>query len=107
MPYLDWDGDRLPALFFQSMRHPGRRARNSRESMSTWGKERRGVWTFRANPAHTVEFGAEGAFNFLDSALDVEVDAGAGRFPAPIPVANTRVEETRGVCRHSGRDREK
>lgn len=55
----------------------------------------RGVWTFRANPAHTFEFGVEGAFNFLDSALDVEVETPAGRFPAPIPVANARVEETR------------
>lgn len=56
----------------------------------------RGVWTFRASPAHTFDIGAEGAFNFLESALDIELDAGAGRVPVPIPVANTRVEETRG-----------
>jgi len=56
----------------------------------------RGVLTYRMTPEHTLDFGGEGAFNFLDSELDIEVDVGSGRQPVPLPVANTRVEESRG-----------
>lgn len=55
----------------------------------------RGVWTFRATPVQTLEFGLEGAFNVQDSGLNIALDAGAGPTPVHIPVANTRVEETR------------
>jgi outer membrane receptor protein involved in Fe transport len=56
----------------------------------------RAVWTYRAGTAHTFDIGVEGAFNALDSALDIAVDTGAGPRPTPLPVANTRVEERRG-----------
>lgn len=56
----------------------------------------RGIWTFRATPTHSLEFGLEGASNFLDSGLNVSLDAGSGPVPVRIPVANTRVEESRG-----------
>jgi outer membrane receptor for ferrienterochelin and colicin len=56
----------------------------------------RGVATWRASPAHTLEFGAEGAFNFRDTTLDIFNNFGAGPVDASPPVANARVEETRG-----------
>jgi len=57
----------------------------------------RGVVTWNAGGGHTLEFGAEGAFNYLDTALDITFDAqnGAGPQPVVLPVANARVEETR------------
>ncbi len=62
----------------------------------------RAVWSYRASPALTFDMGGEGAFNFLDSALNIEVDAGAGPINVPLPVANTRVEEVRGEVYASG-----
>ncbi len=57
----------------------------------------RGVMTWRAGGGHTLEFGAEGAFNYLDTNLAITFDAqnGAGPQPVSLPVANARVEETR------------
>lgn len=56
----------------------------------------RGIWTFRATPQHTLEFGLEGARNLLDSGLRMTLDTGAGPVAVHIPVANTRVTESRG-----------
>lgn len=46
-------------------------------------------------PDHTVQASLEGAYNALDSELEVIRDTGAGPVPVPVPVANTRIEETR------------
>jgi outer membrane receptor protein involved in Fe transport len=56
----------------------------------------RGVLNWRPLAAHSVSFGAEGAFNYLDSALDIRVQTPLGSINATPPVANTRVEEMRG-----------
>lgn len=55
----------------------------------------RGVLSWRAGESHSLEFAAEGAFNFRDSALDIEVRTSGVTIDATPPVANTRVEETR------------
>ncbi len=66
---------------------------------STEGGERvgRSVLTWRPGGGHTLEFGGEAAFNFLETAFDITFDAqdGAGPQPVALPVANARVEETR------------
>lgn len=50
-----------------------------------------------AAPGHTFEFGAEGAFNFRDTSLDITNQvAGGPPIPVPLAVANARVEEVRG-----------
>lgn len=52
-------------------------------------------WT--ASAAHTLEFGAEGAFNYRDTTLDiVNQPRGGAPMPVPLAVSNARVEETRG-----------
>ena len=52
-------------------------------------------WT--ATPAHTVEFGGEGAFNFRDTTLDIfNRPQGGAPVRVPLAVANARVEELRG-----------
>jgi len=56
----------------------------------------RGVYSWRPAPGNTVEFGAEGAFNFLENQLDIRVRTAAGTVNATPPVANARVEEWRG-----------
>jgi len=56
----------------------------------------RGIFTWKPSDSHAVDFGGEGAFNYLDSALHIAVDVGAGPVPSVIPVAVTRVEERRG-----------
>ncbi len=70
-----------------------------RQMRSTEGGERvgRGVLTWRAGGGHTLEFGGETAFNFLDTAFDITFDAqnGAGPQPVRLPVANARAEEVR------------
>lgn len=52
-------------------------------------------WT--VNPVHTLEFGAEGAFNYRDTTLDI-VNQPRGGIPTPVPLAvsDARVEEVRG-----------
>ncbi len=55
----------------------------------------RGVFSWKPGNSHAVDFGGEFAFNYLDSALDVRVQTGAGTANATPPVANTRVEENR------------
>lgn len=57
----------------------------------------RGVATWRVGGGHTLEAGAEGAFNYLDTSLNITFDAqnGAGPLPVPLPVSDARVEETR------------
>lgn len=66
---------------------------------STQGGERvgRGVLTWRPGGTHTLEFGAEGAFNFLETEFDITFDAqnGAGPQPVVLPVADARAEEVR------------
>jgi len=47
-------------------------------------------------PDHTIELDLEGAFNTLESGLDLTVDRGEGPMPVPVPGSNTRVEELRG-----------
>jgi outer membrane receptor protein involved in Fe transport len=58
----------------------------------------RGVWTLKPSDKHTVEFGLEGAFNYRDQHRSVaNSDTGGPVFtPLSLPVASTRVEETRG-----------
>ena len=63
------------------------------ESGETLG---RAVLSWRPQEEHTLEFGGEAAFNYLDSNLDISVDTGTGPVPANIPVADTRIEELRG-----------
>jgi len=45
---------------------------------------------------HRIEAEFEGAFNTLENALTLMVDEGGGLVEAPLPGANTRVEEVRG-----------
>ncbi len=55
----------------------------------------RGVFSWKPDKSHAIDFGGEFAFNYLDSALDIRVQTGAGVINATPPVANTRVEENR------------
>jgi outer membrane receptor protein involved in Fe transport len=55
----------------------------------------RGVYTIKPSPDRSIDFGAEAAFNMLESELAISVDTGSGPIPSNIPVADTRVEETR------------
>ncbi len=56
----------------------------------------RAVLTWRPSAAHTIDIGAEGAFNFRDTDLQIFNDGGAGPVEQMLPVAATRVEELRG-----------
>ncbi|MBI1362194.1 MAG: outer membrane beta-barrel protein [Alphaproteobacteria bacterium] len=56
----------------------------------------RAVLTWRPGSAHTIDIGAEGAFNFRDTDLQIFNDHGAGPVEQVLPVAATRVEELRG-----------
>ncbi|RYY92571.1 MAG: TonB-dependent receptor, partial [Alphaproteobacteria bacterium] len=51
--------------------------------------------TWRPNTAHTIDFGLEGAFNFRETTLDIFNNNGSGPVAQPLPVSDTRVEETR------------
>lgn len=52
---------------------------------------------WNATPAHTLEFGGEGAFNFRDTSLDIiNQPQGGVAVRVPLAVANARVEELRG-----------
>lgn len=51
---------------------------------------------WRGLPDHTIELDLEGAFNTLESGLDLSVDSGDGPVAVPVPGSNTRVEELRG-----------
>ncbi|CAN0201614.1 unnamed protein product, partial [Chrysoparadoxa australica] len=51
-------------------------------------------WTL--SEAHSLTFGAEGAFNALDASLALFEDLGSGFEEIPLPVSDTRVEELRG-----------
>ena len=55
----------------------------------------RGFLTWRPVPAHTIDVGVEGAFNFRDTTFDIANDFGSGPQPVLLPVADTRVEEER------------
>jgi hypothetical protein len=55
----------------------------------------RGFATWRPSPEHTIDIGAEAAFNFRDTTLDIFNNFGAGPVAQPLPVSDTRVEETR------------
>lgn len=55
----------------------------------------RGFLTWRPDPAHTIDVGIEGAFNFRDTTLDIFNNLGGGPVPQALPVSDTRVEETR------------
>lgn len=70
-----------------------------RQSSGSENGERlgRATLSWRASDAHTLEFGAEGAFNFRDSTLSISNQAPGGPIvPVALDVANTRVEEIRG-----------
>ncbi len=57
----------------------------------------RAALSWKASDAHSLEFGAEGAFNYRDSELSISNQAAGGPIvPVALDVANTRVEETRG-----------
>ncbi len=55
----------------------------------------RGFLTWRPNAAHTIDIGTEAAFNFRDTTLDIFNNNGSGPVAQPLPVSDTRVEETR------------
>ncbi|MAP94916.1 MAG: hypothetical protein CMK07_08195 [Ponticaulis sp.] len=55
----------------------------------------RGFLSWKINPAHTVDAGLEGAFNFRDTTLDVAYDFGSGPVPQALAVSDARVEEVR------------
>ena len=55
----------------------------------------RGFFTWHPDPAHTIDIGVEGAFNFRDTTLDNFNNLGGGPEAQPLPVSDTRVEETR------------
>lgn len=55
----------------------------------------RGVATFNPSASLTLEFGVEGAYNFLDSNVVLAIDEGAGPVPQNLPISNTKVEEYR------------
>lgn len=55
----------------------------------------RGVFSWKPGGGHAIDWGAEAAFNFLDSALDINAQTQLGTIDATPPVANTRVEEER------------
>jgi Outer membrane protein beta-barrel family len=56
----------------------------------------RGAMTWKASDMHTLEFGAEGAFNSRDNALSISNQAPGGSIVlVALEVANTRVEELR------------
>lgn len=55
----------------------------------------RGVFSWKPGGGHAIDWGGEVAFNFLDSALDINVQTPLGAIDATPPVANTRVEEER------------
>lgn len=70
-----------------------------RQSSGSENGERvgRAAITWKASDVHTLEFGAEGAFNFRDSTLSISNQAPGGPItPVALDVANTRVEEVRG-----------
>lgn len=68
------------------------------QSRETRNGERivRGRLKWTMSPAHTLEFGAEGAFNYRDTTLDI-VNQPRGGAPVPVvlAVSDARVEETR------------
>lgn len=56
----------------------------------------RGVWTLRTDPANTLEVGAEGALNYRNQARSLGFSSNGGPFsPIFLPIASTKVEETR------------
>lgn len=55
----------------------------------------RGFATWRPNATHAIDIGAEAAFNFRDTTLDIFNNNGSGPIAQPLPVSDTRVEETR------------
>ncbi|MEZ6030613.1 MAG: TonB-dependent receptor [Hyphomonadaceae bacterium] len=55
----------------------------------------RGVMSWKPVKEHAIDWGGEVAFNYLDSALDIEVQTPLAIIDATPPIANTRVEETR------------
>ncbi|MBI1234411.1 MAG: outer membrane beta-barrel protein [Alphaproteobacteria bacterium] len=55
----------------------------------------RQAFTWTPNEAHTIEFGAEGAFNARDSFVALTYDDGTTLTAIDLPVANARVEERR------------
>jgi hypothetical protein len=76
---------------------PGGLANTRTQARTTEAGERvgRGFLTWKPAAEHTIDFGLEGAFNFRDTTLDIFSDSGAGPQPVPVPVSDTRVEETR------------
>lgn len=55
----------------------------------------RGVFSWRPGGGHSIDWGGEAAFNFLDSELNIAVQTPLTTIDATPPVANTRVEEQR------------
>lgn len=56
----------------------------------------RGVWTQKTHANNTLEIGAEGAFNYRDQDRSLAFSLNSGSFtPITLPVASTKVEETR------------
>jgi hypothetical protein len=55
----------------------------------------RGVWTLKPSSAHTLEIGAEGAFNYRDIDRSLAFDDGTGFVPIALPFSSIRVEEER------------
>ncbi len=73
----------------------------SRQVIVGFGTEReetalRQTFNWTLSPRHSVQFGAETAFNARETDLEVSLSSNGTLTPVDIPVANTRVEEQRG-----------
>ncbi len=56
----------------------------------------RGVWTTRPDPAHTVELGLEGAYNYRRVNRESRIGPIGGPYvPVPVAIGSTKVEEDR------------
>jgi outer membrane receptor for ferrienterochelin and colicin len=83
---------------FNILNAPASRLIRVQDRLTTNGERIvRGRLKWTASSAHTLEFGAEGAFNFRDTALKITNQLpGLAPTPVALPVADARIEETRG-----------
>lgn len=83
---------------FETFVSPSTRLTRVQDRLTSSGERIvRGRLKWTASSAHTLEFGAEGAFNFRDTGLKITNQL-PGKAPTPIdlPVADARIEEVRG-----------
>jgi hypothetical protein len=83
---------------FEIFQAPATRLVRTQDRLTETGERiARGQLKWNVSPAHTLEFGGEGAFNFRETSLDI-VNTPDGGVPTPVPLAvsDARVEEVRG-----------